>query len=162
MKLKTLTESFSSPLLDCIGATERVGAHGGSAGVGPPDCVVLRQRWVSGSPVGLQIDIQSLTRIVQLILIQHHIKHVLQMTPSSEQRIPKCKLLSAKSTNWGTLGQLIGCHELHIQVSTLRLSSRLDKTLQHLQTTQEFFSIHSSGIVHKAKHKLKSDKILRG
>ena len=72
------------------------------------------RRWclddgVGGLPVHFQVFGNVFTRILQLVLVEHDVKHFGR-----------------------ALGQLFGRHHLHVQVAALRLASRFDQPLQYL------------------------------
>uniref|UniRef100_A0A6B0V6W3 Putative secreted protein n=1 Tax=Ixodes ricinus TaxID=34613 RepID=A0A6B0V6W3_IXORI len=71
--------------------------------------IVLRQVLVGGPPVRLQELRQVFTRLLQLVLVQDHVKQLGR-----------------------ALGQLLRCHHLHVEVPTLRLAPRLYQPLEHL------------------------------
>ena len=75
-----LTESLPSSLLDGVCAADGVGLLLGRGGRGSAGGRVHGQRGVRGPPVGLQVHVQSLARVVQLVLVQDDVKHILQTT----------------------------------------------------------------------------------
>lgn len=66
-------------------------------------------RRVRGAPVRLQVLGDVLARVLQLVLVEHDVEHLVR-----------------------TLGQLLRGHHLHVEVPALRLASRFDQPLQHL------------------------------
>lgn len=61
-----------------------------------------------GPPIRFQVLCHVLASLLQLILVQDHVEHLGR-----------------------ALGELLGGHHLHVQVSDLRLASRLDQPLEH-------------------------------
>lgn len=66
-------------------------------------------RRVGGAPVGLEVVGDVLARVLQLVLVEHDVEHLVR-----------------------ALGQLLGGHHLDVEVAALRLAARLDQPLQHL------------------------------
>lgn len=97
-------------------------------------------RVVRGTPVNLQVLSQVLTGILQLVLIQDHIKELLRGQARGVREgsgfppgMPRAGVWLAHR---GTLHQLVSCHHLHVEVLHLGLAPGLDEPLQDLARGQ--------------------------
>lgn len=102
------------------------------------------QGGVGRLPVRLQILCQVLAGVLQLVLVQDDVKHLLmtdrQTVEMDPFRIRASGLQSARRrtgagtvTHRGTLSQFVCRHQLDVQVFALRLPSGFDQPLKNLQ-----------------------------